>query len=242
MSNKFSVDDFSALKGSFWHSFVMDCLENHRISLNERASLVNILADVNAAADEVESAIQTLYLGFFPILVSASLRVWPDCPEMDDFLMENSTKFMECLRKRNYGMKSLTAFCYSCPERTKDVMMGTYPVKACSVEDFKEADFVSAEGAYTDCVYAKICAEDMDKVLDTLRPNEKAVLRFYYGLDAVDETVAPHTSGNPSFSDIGRMLNLQSNRIQQIHNKALRRLRHPSRSKKLRRFGANIIG
>ena len=63
--------------------------------------------------------------------------------------------------------------------------------------------------------------------LDTLSEREKKVLILRFGLD----------DGRPrTLEEVGREFNVTRERIRQIEAKALRKLRHPSRSKKLRDY------
>ena len=64
-------------------------------------------------------------------------------------------------------------------------------------------------------------------VLNSLTPREEKVLRLRYGVD----------DGRPrTLEEVGREFNVTRERIRQIEAKALRKLRHPSRSKHLRDF------
>jgi RNA polymerase primary sigma factor len=64
-------------------------------------------------------------------------------------------------------------------------------------------------------------------VLKTLTPREEKVLRLRFGLE----------DGRPrTLEEVGKEFNVTRERIRQIEAKALRKLRHPSRSKKLRDF------
>lgn len=69
--------------------------------------------------------------------------------------------------------------------------------------------------------------EELDSVLDTLTDSEKKILIMRFGLD-----------GNKpmSLQQIGEEFSLSKERIRQIEKKAIRRLRHPSRSHKLKSF------
>lgn len=61
------------------------------------------------------------------------------------------------------------------------------------------------------------------KVLQTLEPREVGII-FLYDYSA------------RSFREVGRLIGLTGNRVQQIRNKAYRKLRHPLRARKLKRF------
>ena len=67
----------------------------------------------------------------------------------------------------------------------------------------------------------------MDEVLDTLTDREENVLRLRFGLD---------DGKMRTLEDVGKVFNVTRERIRQIEAKALRKLRHPSRSKPLRDF------
>ena len=69
--------------------------------------------------------------------------------------------------------------------------------------------------------------EQLMEVLDTLTDREQKVLRLRFGLD----------DGRPrTLEEVGREFNVTRERIRQIEAKALRKLRHPSRSKKLKDY------
>ena len=72
--------------------------------------------------------------------------------------------------------------------------------------------------------------EDLENVLNTLNPRERDVLRLRYGLD--DGRVK-------TLEEIGNVFSVTRERIRQIEAKALRKLKHPSRSRKLRSFLEN---
>ena len=84
-----------------------------------------------------------------------------------------------------------------------------------------EASQPSEEASYT------LLREQLEEVLSTLTPREEQVLRMRFGL----------TDGKPhTLEEVGREFDVTRERIRQIESKALRKLRHPSRSKKLRDF------
>ncbi len=96
-------------------------------------------------------------------------------------------------------------------------------------EDSRLSDFIEDEGsaAPTDAVSYTMLKEQMLGVLDTLTPREEKVLRLRYGLD----------DGRPrTLEEVGKEFNVTRERIRQIEAKALRKLRHPSRSKRLKDF------
>ena len=69
--------------------------------------------------------------------------------------------------------------------------------------------------------------EQISEVLDTLTERERNVLRLRFGLD---------DGRGRTLEEVGREFNVTRERIRQIEAKALRKLRHPSRSKKLRDY------
>ncbi len=96
-------------------------------------------------------------------------------------------------------------------------------------EDSHLGDFIEDEKTTTpsDSVAFTMLKEQLLVVLDTLTPREEKVLRLRYGID----------DGKPrTLEEVGREFNVTRERIRQIEAKALRKLRHPSRSKKLKDF------
>ena len=96
-------------------------------------------------------------------------------------------------------------------------------------EDSHLGDFIEDDKTQTpgDSVTFIMLKEQLLSVLDTLTPREEKVLRLRYGID----------DGKPrTLEEVGREFNVTRERIRQIEAKALRKLRHPSRSKKLKDF------
>jgi len=96
-------------------------------------------------------------------------------------------------------------------------------------EDSHLGDFIEDEqaAAPTDIVATNMLKEQLINVLDTLTPREEKVLRLRYGID----------DGRPrTLEEVGKEFNVTRERIRQIEAKALRKLRHPSRSKRLKDF------
>ncbi len=96
-------------------------------------------------------------------------------------------------------------------------------------EDSHLGDFIEDEGASepSEAASFTLLKEQLMSVLDTLTPREKKVLELRFGiLDGRTRTL----------EEVGKEFNVTRERIRQIEAKALRKLRHPSRSKKLRDF------
>ena len=69
--------------------------------------------------------------------------------------------------------------------------------------------------------------KQLTEVLDTLTPREEKVVRLRFGLD---------DGKTRTLEDVGKEFNVTRERIRQIEAKALRKLRHPSRSKRLKDY------
>jgi len=96
-------------------------------------------------------------------------------------------------------------------------------------EDSHLGDFIEDEGVSepSEAASFTLLKEQLMTVLDTLTPREKKVLELRFGiLDGRTRTL----------EEVGKEFNVTRERIRQIEAKALRKLRHPSRSKKLRDF------
>ncbi|MDE5766693.1 MAG: RNA polymerase sigma factor RpoD [Clostridia bacterium] len=96
-------------------------------------------------------------------------------------------------------------------------------------EDSHLGDFIEDDRAITpsDSVSTTMLKETLLSVLNSLTPREEKVLRLRYGVD----------DGRPrTLEEVGKEFNVTRERIRQIEAKALRKLRHPSRSKHLKDF------
>ena len=96
-------------------------------------------------------------------------------------------------------------------------------------EDSHLGDFIQDEDASQPAEAASytLLREQLEDVLATLSPREEQVLRMRFGLvDGKSHTL----------EEVGKEFDVTRERIRQIESKALRKLRHPSRSKKLRDF------
>lgn len=96
-------------------------------------------------------------------------------------------------------------------------------------EDSHLGDFIPDEDALSpaDAAAFTLLKEQLMSVLDTLSPREEKVLKLRFGLE---------DGKARTLEEVGREFNVTRERIRQIEAKALRKLRHPSRSKKLKDY------
>ncbi|MDD2422037.1 MAG: RNA polymerase sigma factor RpoD [Heliobacteriaceae bacterium] len=96
-------------------------------------------------------------------------------------------------------------------------------------EDSHLGDFIEDQDAPAPAEAASfiLLKEQLEEVLDTLTPREMKVLRLRFGLD---------DGRSRTLEEVGQEFGVTRERIRQIEAKALRKLRHPSRSKKLKDY------
>jgi RNA polymerase primary sigma factor len=101
-------------------------------------------------------------------------------------------------------------------------------------EDSHLGDFIEDKSSVNpaDAVVASNLREITDDVLATLSPREEKVIKMRFGLGSIGEE---HT-----LEEVGQQFTVTRERIRQIEAKALRKLRHPSRSRLLKEFIENI--
>ena len=114
-------------------------------------------------------------------------------------------------------------------KRDKNVVSLDTPIK--EDEDSSLVEFIPSDANLDDVVIHEVeqknLREKIDELLTGLNDQEQKVLRMRFGLDDDD----PKT-----LEEIGKVFGVTRERIRQIEAKALRKLRHPSRSKKLRDY------
>ena len=96
-------------------------------------------------------------------------------------------------------------------------------------EDSQLGDFIEDENVETpaDMATHTLLREQLLDILETLTPREQSVLRLRFGLD---------DGRTRTLEEVGVQFDVTRERIRQIEAKALRKLRHPSRSKQLKGF------
>ncbi len=96
-------------------------------------------------------------------------------------------------------------------------------------EDSHLGDFIPDDDVPSpaDAAAFSMLKEQLDEVLNTLTPREQKVLRLRFGLD---------DGRTRTLEEVGQEFDVTRERIRQIEAKALRKLRHPSRSRKLRDY------
>jgi RNA polymerase primary sigma factor len=119
-------------------------------------------------------------------------------------------------------------------ERVRDIMkIAQEPVSLETPigeeEDSHLGDFIEDQEAPAPAEAASflLLKEQLEEVLETLSPREKRVLRLRFGLD---------DGRARTLEEVGQVFGVTRERIRQIEAKALRKLRHPSRSKKLKDY------
>jgi RNA polymerase primary sigma factor len=96
-------------------------------------------------------------------------------------------------------------------------------------EDSHLGDFIEDQNALPppDAASKQLLKEQIDSVLDSLTPRERRVLQLRFGLE---------DGRSRTLEEVGKEFNVTRERIRQIEAKALRKLRHPSRSRRLKDY------
>ena len=96
-------------------------------------------------------------------------------------------------------------------------------------EDSELGNFIENENSPTPAqtAYEKLLHEKIEDLLQTLTPREARILRLRFGLQ---------NGRSYTLEEVGKKFGLTRERIRQIEGRALRRLRHPRRSRQLRDY------
>ena len=99
-------------------------------------------------------------------------------------------------------------------------------------EDSKLSDFVQDEGVSDpeEAAASTALKEEIEDALSTLTPREEKILKLRYGIE---------DGRTRTLEEVGREFNVTRERIRQIESKAIRKMKHPKRSKKLKAFMNN---
>lgn len=116
----------------------------------------------------------------------------------------------------------------STPYKTDDIIDETNPVRE------KNANYATLDYCNTDCEYYTNCYANFDmclkktfeEILSSLTEREENVLKLSFGF----------TESTKSLEEISELYDVTDERIRQIQAKALRKMRHPSRSKKIKPY------
>ena len=155
-------------------------------------------------------------------------------------MVETINKLMRVSRRlvQEYGREPTTVEISEgmevAPERVREILkVSQEPVSLEAPigeeEDSHLGDFIEDRSAPTptDMATFQILREQVEGVLDTLSDRERRVLRLRFGLE---------DGRSRTLEEVGRDFGVTRERIRQIEAKALRKLRHPTRSKKLKDF------
>ena len=96
-------------------------------------------------------------------------------------------------------------------------------------EDSDLGDFIEDQNALApaDAASRQLLKEKISEALDSLTPREQRVVQLRFGLE---------DGRSRTLEEVGKEFNVTRERIRQIEAKALRKLRHPSRSRKLKDY------
>lgn len=155
-------------------------------------------------------------------------------------MVETINKLVRCQRQlmqelgREPSPEEIAAKMETTPEKVREIIkISQEPISLESPvgeeDDSNLGDFIPDTDAISPDEYAsnELLKDELRNVLETLTDREELVLRLRFGLD---------DGRMRTLEEVGKEFGVTRERIRQIEAKALRKLRHPSRSKKLRDF------
>ena len=155
-------------------------------------------------------------------------------------MVETINKLVRCQRQlmqelgREPSPEEIAAKMETTPEKVREIIkISQEPISLESPvgeeDDSNLGDFIPDTDAISPDEYAsnELLKDELRNVLETLTDREERVLRLRYGLD---------DGRMRTLEEVGKEFGVTRERIRQIENKAINKLRHPSRSKKLRDF------
>ena len=167
----------------------------------------------------IRNIIDTAYMIRLPVHVMDRVRrFWGVRAEHPDF---TKTELVEELIALGYAA-SEKEICYLL--NLGDLYLNTTSLNVLVGEDEQTEleEFIPSDILVEDIVEQTSLRESLESVLSTLTPREEKILRLRFGFDdGIERTL----------EDIGKMFNVTRERIRQIENKAIRKLRHPARTK-----------
>ncbi|MDQ3879585.1 MAG: RNA polymerase sigma factor RpoD [Chloroflexota bacterium] len=152
----------------------------------------------------------------------------------DEFVRELRDKFQREPTEEEVDVREEAGPQTVSPEKVREIMkVSQEPVSLETPigeeEDSHLGDFIPdlASVAPADAANHQLLKEQVEGVLDSLTPRERRVLQLRFGLE---------DGRSRTLEEVGRDFNVTRERIRQIEAKALRKLRHPSRSRKLKDY------
>ena len=155
-------------------------------------------------------------------------------------MVETINKLVRCQRQlmqelgREPSPEEIAVKMETTPEKVREIIkISQEPISLESPvgeeDDSNLGDFIPDTDALSPDEYAsnELLKDELRNVLETLTDREERVLRLRFGLD---------DGRTRTLEEVGKEFGVTRERIRQIEAKALRKLRHPSRSKKLRDF------
>ena len=94
-------------------------------------------------------------------------------------------------------------------------------------DDYEDRTSILVEDDFDDAILDKAISQNLHLAIESLSPREAEVIRYRFGL---------YDGRTYTFEELAKIFGLTRERIRQIENKAIRKLRHPSRARSLRSY------